>query len=806
MVLKFPPASSSGGGGAPTDAHYLVTSSNPNLTGAVVVSIPIPVNKGGTGTTSLAGSNEQILFNDSGVMGTDSGFLFTKATKRLQVDGPVYATNGFGIPSVISSYLGTTANFWAFNQGAPAVANMVTAGDNQADGDIWVLNRCRSTLAAPTIVQNGDYLGGLQWKGWTGSGGGFRVAAQLACNLDGAPVANTGKIPGSLSWLCTDVNGVQNEGLFQASTGALTAKKGLLTLPISASTVPLTVQGTSSQSANLQEWKNNTPAIVANLNNNGDLGLLGSLFLPSNPSAVIFYNDNAILTSNGGGLYMQNQTAAQNINFFVIKAKTTIEAGYPAAGVNLTLKEANTFGTPTGDPFLECRSTANAVVASITSKGGLTLNGESITTDSGIGRALILGTTSDSARVIFQHVSDSAKTWEIDGNDSGLFRWFNPGVLRMSLNTSGVLTLTGNLTSPKVIVTGDGGGSPLLVTGDSSAAVVRSTNNSNYAEHQIRDSSDNLAAQMVYGNTGVAETQFRDCALFGVRTVAGKIKFITGASGDVRGIIETDGTTTFNKALIAGPGTSSSTNPFRVLTSGTDNATGDIKAASNVCYAGFNCLTNSDAIGGSFSYANSNVAETALRDTFFLGPRTAAGKLLLVTGTAADVKMTMETNGNTTFVGTVSAPNMPKVLTSTLTAVGNVTTGEDDLISYSVPGATMANNGDVLEVTAFGIFAANTNLKQVKLKFGGTTLYATGSVLINGGYWEIRASLVRIGGTTQIATASFNGNVAVVTATSTYSEPGETLSGGVTLKCTGEATATDDIIQKGLIVKYLPKL
>lgn len=133
-------------------------------------------------------------------------------------------------------------------------------------------------------------------------------------------------------------------------------------------------------------------------------------------------------------------------------------------------------------------------------------------------------------------------------------------------------------------------------------------------------------------------------------------------------------------------------------------------------------------------------------------------------------------------------------------AVGNVGTGVDDLISYSVPANTLTVDGDMLTVTAYGTFAANGNNKEVKLLFGATTLVTTGVTTQSGGSWWIEAVVVRDGATAQLAKATFvlSGGTAVL---ATCTQPAETLSGAVVLKCTGEATSDDDVRQLGLIVR-----
>ena len=71
-------------------------------------------------------------------------------------------------------------------------------------------------------------------------------------------------------------------------------------------------------------------------------------------------------------------------------------------------------------------------------------------------------------------------------------------------------------------------------------------------------------------------------------------------------------------------------------------------------------------------------------------------------------------------------------LTTDVTAVGNISTGVDTLISYSLPTNTLLNVGDVLEITAYGTQAANANNKTIKLVFGTTELFTTGAVGSNG--------------------------------------------------------------------------
>lgn len=139
-----------------------------------------------------------------------------------------------------------------------------------------------------------------------------------------------------------------------------------------------------------------------------------------------------------------------------------------------------------------------------------------------------------------------------------------------------------------------------------------------------------------------------------------------------------------------------------------------------------------------------------------------------------------------------------------VTAVGNVGAGEDDLISTTIPKDLLANTGDTLEITVFGTYAANANTKRVKLIFGSTTIFDTTAIAANDKAWRIDATIIRTGATAQEIIANFSGDTTLVTDLADHTTGSETLANSLTIKCTGEATSNDDIIQKALIIKYTP--
>jgi hypothetical protein len=155
-------------------------------------------------------------------------------------------------------------------------------------------------------------------------------------------------------------------------------------------------------------------------------------------------------------------------------------------------------------------------------------------------------------------------------------------------------------------------------------------------------------------------------------------------------------------------------------------------------------------------------------------------------------------------IGSMGQHSLGGRLTTDTTAVGNVGSGADDLISYSLQKNTLNNVGDVLEITAYGTQAANGNNKTIKLVFGTTELFSTGAVASNAKDWEIRCTITRTAAATQNCSTVFLGDTVLVTQVADFVAGTEDFTTALTIKCTGEATSNDDIIQKGLVVKFFP--
>lgn len=139
------------------------------------------------------------------------------------------------------------------------------------------------------------------------------------------------------------------------------------------------------------------------------------------------------------------------------------------------------------------------------------------------------------------------------------------------------------------------------------------------------------------------------------------------------------------------------------------------------------------------------------------------------------------------------------VLQKNLTSVGNVGTGEDDLMTYTVPASMLSVNTDKIIWEFSGYTANNANAKTLKV-YAGATLLATVTLPISispTGYFRGIVIIARTGSSTQRAdgqveywtSSTAKSAVRVATALSL------TDTSTITLKLTGDATANNDIVQ-----------
>lgn len=178
------------------------------------------------------------------------------------------------------------------------------------------------------------------------------------------------------------------------------------------------------------------------------------------------------------------------------------------------------------------------------------------------------------------------------------------------------------------------------------------------------------------------------------------------------------------------------------------------------------------------------------------------------------VNITTQTfNGTKTFndpmvflagASTTGSAIVSGVVSTNVTPVVTTTTGEDDLMTYSLPADVLNVAGKAVRITAWGDTDAAAGSKNLKVYFG-TSLASKATNNSKANEWYITATISRITNTTQTSVAFISSDAGDFTVPLTHTgigAPGQTLSGVVAIKITGTAAA-GIITQKGMIVEVV---
>lgn len=226
------------------------------------------------------------------------------------------------------------------------------------------------------------------------------------------------------------------------------------------------------------------------------------------------------------------------------------------------------------------------------------------------------------------------------------------------------------------------------------------------------------------------------------------------------------------------------------FTSGTTIVASEVNDDFDTIYNEFNGNVDNANLKAAAAIAYSKLALTgailAADLTSGIAPALGAATTVDMGTGAGDAKVVGVANVNVTAAGT------------------GANTTETDLISYSLPANSLSANGKAVRIYAWGTTTAAAANRLVKLYFGAGTV-VTGTVSINAvTVWQIAATVVRTGATTQLLSGYFADNAAS-TFLPLSGTPTETLTGAVTIKVTGTngTAVANQVRQLGMIVEFL---
>lgn len=228
-----------------------------------------------------------------------------------------------------------------------------------------------------------------------------------------------------------------------------------------------------------------------------------------------------------------------------------------------------------------------------------------------------------------------------------------------------------------------------------------------------------------------------------------------------------------------------------VLTIGTQ-AAGFMCAVSNIGTGSISFTGSGVTVSGSTSLPGGTVSGAFIR---FTSTTTA----YVISGNS--VSFNQISNKPTNMAG-YGITNGVTVLNVQSTTVGNVGTGDDALHTYAIPAGTLGNNGESLSMVSAGTFATSANNKRLRVKLGTTTIFDSGALAITtASDWTLRVEIIRVSNTSQKNTITLITSSTTLVASTDYSTSSETLSSGLNLVVSGEATADNDVVEELFKVK-----
>lgn len=151
-----------------------------------------------------------------------------------------------------------------------------------------------------------------------------------------------------------------------------------------------------------------------------------------------------------------------------------------------------------------------------------------------------------------------------------------------------------------------------------------------------------------------------------------------------------------------------------------------------------------------------------------------------------------------------AATNATYLLTTNTTPVSSNGSSGTILMSYPLPANQIARVGSTIQIQAFGVFAANSNAKEVQLFFGSTLVADSTSQVANGGNWSFDCTLMTVGINAEQAITNFNSDNSAFTDSTNYVMPSEILSAILAIEVLGFGGMTGDVTQNGMLVKLFP--
>jgi hypothetical protein len=314
-----------GSAGAPTDAEYVVTTSNPTLSAERVL----------TGTASqviVTPGVGLVTLSLPQSIATTSSVTFKKATlTETTANTPALLVNSTSATAAVKLQAPTAATEILEIKGLASQTGHLTAWRNSAGSALAIMDSTGTLFATALSLTNplGQSSGGSgNVGGFDGNGGLVFSDSDISNGLDDDYL--------SLQW---DKVGKK------LAIGLFGPQSTLHVQPAAATDIVSIFQGMSSQTGNLTEWRDSASTNLVSLAPNGDLK-----FNVEGSSVVIKEGTNARMgnaTMSGGAVFVSNTLVTASTRIFLTRRNIGsgfpgfIHAGNPDPGNGFTINSTN---------------------------------------------------------------------------------------------------------------------------------------------------------------------------------------------------------------------------------------------------------------------------------------------------------------------------------------------------------------------------------------------------------------------------------------------------------------------------------
>ena len=148
-----------------------------------------------------------------------------------------------------------------------------------------------------------------------------------------------------------------------------------------------------------------------------------------------------------------------------------------------------------------------------------------------------------------------------------------------------------------------------------------------------------------------------------------------------------------------------------------------------------------------------------------------------------------------------AVPGRFAVNTTTVSSVGTI---ESELAAVTVPGNSLANPGDALQLRASGTFGPSAGPKTLTLYYGNAVVFSTGSQAFINSSWVLTGEILRTGPNSQLINTTFISDSSVLRSTAGVTIAAEDNAATNRVRFTAMGDVDGAVVQRSATIDWKP--